>query len=85
METLIRPSRVCGRLSEIFLWCHCETSPQTGCGNPFPHALALPLGELSPKVTERACRGGGSAPPAIPALSGRVEPGLYRRLPANFT
>ena len=103
MEILIRPSRVCGRLSEIFLWCHCETSPQTGCGpdinrrvcrthvpyafgcNPFPHALALPLGELSPKVTERACKGVGSASPAIPALSGRVEPGPYRRLPANFT
>ena len=40
--------------------------------------LALPLGELSPKVTERACRGVGSALPVGPALPGRVKPGPYK-------
>ena len=41
--------------------CRTHVPYAFGC-NPYPHALALPLGELSPKVTERACRGAGSAP-----------------------
>ena len=36
--------------------CRTHVPYAFGC-NPYPHTLALPLGELSPKVTERACRG----------------------------
>ena len=38
-----------------------------------PPALALPLGELSPKVTERACRGGRPCPPKPAGLTRPAE------------
>ena len=48
--------------------CRTHVPYAFGC-NPFPHALALPLGELSPKVTERACRGGRPCPPKPAGLT----------------
>ena len=39
-----------------------------------PSLLALPLGELSPKVTERACRAGPKCPAAPPGLA---APAVY--------
>ena len=45
-----------------------------------PH-LALPLGELSPKVTERACRGfGDSCPPSCQPVGWHC----YARQPGHF-
>ena len=52
--------------------CRTHVPYAFGC-NPFPHALALPLGELSPKVTERACRGGRPCPPKPAGLTRPAE------------
>ena len=48
--------------------CRTHVPYAFGC-NPYPHTLALPLGELSPKVTERACRGGRPCPPKLAGLT----------------
>lgn len=40
MEILIRPSRVCGQLSEIFLWCHCEETRRADVAIRIPRPRA---------------------------------------------
>ena len=52
--------------------CRTHVPYAFGC-NPFPHALALPLGEQSAQPTERACRGGRPCPPKPAGLTRPAE------------
>ena len=72
------PRPIIGNLLAVSLRASRRLAQQSASSSPGPLRaagptdLALPLGELSPKVTERVCRAGPMYPARLSAISFRV-------------